>query len=57
MRSIGSACHSLVYIDVSHAKMVTDVGVASMSSGCPALRHVKFQGVSSCYLRLLLSTP
>ena len=42
------ACHTLVRLDVSHAKMVTDVGVASLSSGCPNLRHVNFHGVSEC---------
>ena len=45
LRSVGTNCHALVTIDVSHAKNVTDVGISSLSLGCPNLRHVKFHGV------------
>jgi hypothetical protein len=46
MRSIGSNCHALLRINISHVRMVTDVGIASLTSGCPALRHVNVHGVS-----------
>ena len=45
MRSIGSNCHSLLKISLAHAKAVTDVGLASLTVGCPALRHIDLHGV------------
>jgi hypothetical protein len=36
----------LLRINISHVRMVTDVGIASLTSGCPALRHVNVHGVS-----------
>lgn len=50
LRSIGTHCHALTKFDISHAKMVTDVGISSLSSGCPNLRHVVFHGVSIALL-------
>lgn len=46
LRSIGMHCHALTKLDISHAKMVTDVGISSLSTGCSNLRHVVFHGVS-----------
>ena len=45
MRSLGNACHSLTAVDVSHAKLVTDVGLSSLSHGCPKLKTLNCHGI------------
>ena len=45
IRSIGNSCHALTKIDISHAKLISDVGVASISLGCPKLTHFACHGL------------
>ena len=51
MRSLGAACHALTSLNISQAKLVSDIGIASLSSGCPRLTKL------SCSAIFLLSDP
>ena len=42
---MGGSCHSLKSLDISHTKLVTDVGISSLSHGCPKLRILNSHGV------------
>lgn len=42
---LGSSCHALTSLDISHAKAVSDVGISSLAKGCPALKTLKCHGL------------
>lgn len=50
LRSVGQ-CHALASVDVRRNKSVSDVGLSSLSVGCPGLRHLCCDGL------FLLSDP
>jgi hypothetical protein len=45
LRSLGNVCHTLSSINISHAKLVSDIGLASLSVGCPKLKSLSCSGV------------
>jgi len=45
LRSIGDSCHSLLYLDISKAKSVSDVGIACIATGCPQIKTIKYHGL------------
>jgi hypothetical protein len=45
IRSIGNNCHSLKSLDISHAQLVSDVGIAQVAFGCPDLKTIKCNGL------------
>lgn len=40
LRSLGSGCSSLSSVNITGAKYVSDVGIASLTSGCPQLKKL-----------------
>lgn len=45
MRSIGTGCRALTTLDISHNKLISDVGIASIASGCPKLKTLIAPGL------------
>jgi hypothetical protein len=51
LRILGKELHALTHLDISHAKSISDVGIATLTKGCKALRTLK------CHGAFLLADP
>ena len=45
LRSLGNSSHILSSINISHAKLISDIGLASLSSGCTKLKVLECSGL------------